>query len=96
MPLISFVKNNKNPLQVNPGENLMKALTQSQIPVASSCGGDAVCAKCKIRIVSGLENLSPETEIEKSLRASQNISDDFRISCQTHVLGELLIDASYW
>jgi ferredoxin, 2Fe-2S len=95
MPKIEFVK--KRPaLTVERGANLMKALLDSGIPVASSCHGQGVCSKCRVQVIAGRENLSIESEFEKSLRTRLRLKDDFRISCQTTVNGDILIDTAYW
>lgn len=74
----------------------MRSLLDAGLPVASSCNGDGVCAKCGIRIIEGMENLSEPNATELFLREKNNIREGFRISCQTHVLGDILIDAGYW
>lgn len=96
MPRISFKKNNHTPLEVPVNTNLMKALLEAGLPVASSCDGDGVCAKCKIIIIEGAQNLTEENETEIFLKESNNISDSARISCQTEILGDIVIDATYW
>jgi ferredoxin len=63
MPKISFVKNQK-PLDVPKDSNLMDVLMEFGVPVASSCGGQAVCTKCLVKVIEGKENLSPETSDE--------------------------------
>ena len=95
MPLISFIKN-KAPLEVPAGANLMKSLLDAGLPVASSCDGDGVCAKCKIQILQGSENLSKENETEQFLKEKNNLATNVRISCQTVVLGDITVDATYW
>ncbi len=74
----------------------MKALLAAGLPVASSCQGDGICAKCRIQIVEGAENLSPPNPREQILRDRLRIAREYRISCQTTVLGDIKIDASYW
>lgn len=95
MPRITLVKS-QQVIEGDSSKSLMANLIDHQVPVASSCSGDGVCAKCKIKIISGQENLSPENETEKFLKIKNNISADHRISCQTLVLGDITIDASYW
>ncbi len=95
MPQISFVKN-KAPLTVPEGKNLMEALLDAKIPVASSCHGDGVCCKCVITIVSGAGNLSRPNETEIRLGERNPLSETRRVSCQTQVLGDILIDTGYW
>ena len=95
MAKISF-KKNRPALEVSPGTKLMEALLNAGLPVASSCDGDGVCAKCKIMIVEGAENLSTENDTEIFLKESNSIPAQFRISCQTEVLGDVTVDATYW
>ncbi|NUN07422.1 MAG: (2Fe-2S)-binding protein [Bdellovibrio sp.] len=95
MPLISFKKNHVS-FEVAPGANLMKSLLEAGLPVASSCDGDGVCAKCKIQILEGAENLSAENDTEQFLKEKNNLAKNIRISCQTEVHGDVKVDASYW
>lgn len=74
----------------------MSSLLDAGLPVASSCGGEGVCAKCKIKIVTGPQHLSPPNEVELFLRESNNVPLDSRISCQTEVMDDIEVDASYW
>ena len=95
MPQIKFVKN-RPPIDVEMGAALMKALLDAGLPVASSCHGDGICGRCKIQIVQGMENLSAQNALEEILRSRLRLAKDFRVSCQTQVLGDIVIDATYW
>lgn len=95
MPIIRFVKNYP-PLEVATGANLMEQLLLASIPVASSCHGDGVCAKCRIQVVQGAENLSKINAVEELVRDRFKIAREFRLSCQTAILGDMLIDTAYW
>lgn len=93
--MIRFVRKFPD-LQVESGTLLMEALLKAGLPVASSCHGDGICGKCRIRIETGLENLSKINEVEAIVRDRLKVPSDYRISCQTRVLGDILIDTSYW
>lgn len=95
MPIISFQKNRPN-MEVPSGSNLMEVLLNADIPVASSCHGDGVCAKCKIIIVEGSENLSKPNDLEEFLKERHNIPAGVRLSCQVQVHGDIKIDTTYW
>lgn len=95
MPVIRFVKDRPE-ITVESGAFLMKSLLDAGLPVASSCHGDGVCAKCRIVIVEGSENLSKINPVEQMLRDRLKIAREVRISCQTQVLGDIRVDASYW
>ncbi|MNJ93320.1 2Fe-2S ferredoxin-5 [compost metagenome] len=74
----------------------MKALLDAGLPVASSCDGDGVCAKCKMIVLEGAENLSAPNETEDFLKETNNLDKNVRISCQTEILGDITIHATYW
>ena len=74
----------------------MKALLDASIPVASSCKGDGVCAKCRIEVIEGPNHLSTPNERELFLKERHSVPKNQRISCQTLVLGDITVDASYW
>lgn len=95
MPTIGFIKNLPK-LKVAWGANLMKSLTAAGLPVASSCHGDGVCAKCRVQVIKGAENLSKIDSLEQNLRDRNRLAPDIRISCQTHVLGDITVDTGYW
>jgi 2Fe-2S ferredoxin len=95
MPRIEFVKD-RPAIIVERGANLMRALLDNGLPVASSCHGQAVCSKCRIQIVAGAENLTPQNEFERTLRERLHIDPELRISCQTQVNGDVVIDTPYW
>ena len=48
----------------NDDESLLDVARRAGVPLGNSCGGVGVCARCKVRVVSGAENLSPPTSIE--------------------------------
>lgn len=95
MAKISFIKN-KISFEVPLGTNLMRALLQQGLPVASSCDGDGVCSKCRIKIIEGAANLSPEQDVEMILKEQNNVGRDYRISCQAEVQGDITVDTNYW
>jgi 2Fe-2S ferredoxin len=95
MPKIHF-KRGRPSIEVEYGANLMKALLKSGIPVASSCGGEGVCARCRIEIIEGASNLSRPAELETRIKTRLQVPDTERLSCQARVLGGITIDATYW
>jgi 2Fe-2S ferredoxin len=95
MPFIRFVKNFPE-REVASGANLMEELLLAGLPVASSCHGDGICGKCRVRVISGMENLSPINALERMLRDRLRIPNEFRISCQSRVFGDVVVDTTYW
>jgi 2Fe-2S ferredoxin len=95
MPKISFVKNIA-PIEVAAGTPLMTALLQHGRPVASSCHGDGVCAKCRVIVIDNPEGLTEPTAIEKHLRERFLLPSGVRISCQAIVRDDVCVDTTYW
>ncbi|MCB0366499.1 MAG: (2Fe-2S)-binding protein [Bdellovibrionaceae bacterium] len=75
---------------------LMESLLSAGRPVASSCGGEGVCGRCRVQVVSGSENLSAETMVETRRKNELAIPAGERLSCQAYVLGDVSVDAPYW
>lgn len=98
IPTIQFFKKTRSPIEVEDGANLRESLLNHQVPVASSCSGEAVCSKCWIKIIVGADHVSKATEEESNLRISsvKPLSSEERLSCKTLVHGDILIDTNYW
>ncbi len=95
MPKIMFIKN-KPDIEVPMGANLMQSLLGAGLPVASSCNGDGVCSKCRIKIIDGQKNLSEINDTELILKEQNSLGKELRISCQVEIFGDVTVDASYW
>lgn len=74
----------------------MRALVDGGLPVASSCLGDGICGKCKIRVTEGANHLSKANEVELVLAERFAFKSNERVSCQTRVEGDVTVDATYW
>ena len=75
-------------------ETLLDVARRAGAPLANSCGGVGVCARCKVRVVAGAENLSAPTSIE--VRFSKGFAEDERMACQAVVGGDCEITTTYW
>ena len=95
MPKIKFIKT-KPEIEVTNGANLMQSLLAAGVPVASSCNGDGVCSKCRVKVIEGQKNLSEINDTELILIDQNSLGKEIRISCQVEVLGDVTVDANYW
>jgi ferredoxin len=77
-------------------ETLLDAARRAGAPLGNSCGGVGVCARCRVRVVSGAENLSPPTTIESRVSAQRALDPDERLACQAVVRGECSVTTAYW
>jgi ferredoxin, 2Fe-2S len=77
-------------------ETLLDVARRANVPLANSCGGVGVCARCKVRVVAGAENLSPPTSMELRFGTARGFADDERMACQAVVVGECVVTTTYW
>lgn len=97
MPKISFAKPGRASFETAPGTNLMQVLLDHEVPVASSCHGDGVCAKCRVEVSEGLASLPARNEVEEFLAQRFGLQKNVRISCQVSVGDQdLTVDTTYW
>jgi 2Fe-2S ferredoxin len=93
--LVSFLGVNLT-AEAKADETLLDAARRAGAPLGNSCGGVGVCARCRVRVVSGAENLSPPTTIESRVSAQRNLGADERLACQAVVRGECAVTTTYW
>jgi 2Fe-2S ferredoxin len=73
-------------------ETILDAARRAGAPIGNSCGGVGVCARCRVRVVEGAENLSPPTRMEETRVAAA----DERLACQAVVKGDCAVTTTYW
>jgi 2Fe-2S ferredoxin len=77
-------------------ETLLDVARRAGAPLGASCGGVGICARCKVRVVEGAENLSPPTSIESRIGSARGFAADERMACQAVVNGDCQITTTYW
>src|SRR5215212_3451414 len=82
--------------EAKPNETLLDAARRAAAPIGNSCGGVGVCARCRVRVVAGSENLSPPTLMELRVGGPRGFAADERMACQAAVLGDCSVTTSYW
>ena len=100
-PLVVFLPSGKRgnfPL----GTPLLDAARSLGVDVDSVCGGRSICGRCQVRleegqfakhgITSSLANASEVGEAEQRYADKRGLIEGRRLSCQTRVLGNLVVD----
>ena len=77
-------------------ETLLDAARRAGVPLGNSCGAVGVCARCRVRVTRGGENLSPPTAIESRVGSARAFAPEERLACQAVVQGDCEITADYW
>ena len=70
------------------GSSLLTVLQEAGHPIATSCGGVATCALCRVTIKQGKELLSPINADEITHLGSVAKIVGLRLACQARVVGE--------
>ena len=74
-------------ISVDEGENLLQAAMAAGIHINASCGGNATCGKCKVKIIGGSVN-SPMHDKLSALE----YADGYRLACLTSVTAPVDIE----
>ena len=90
MPKIDFLPDNKI-FDSEPGETILQTASRNGIPHVSACGGEGKCTTCRLLILDGIDNCSPETDTEISLKEKAHTTDEFRLACQTTITGDIVV-----
>jgi ferredoxin len=83
-------------LFVAEGESLLQAAKREGYQWPSRCGGKAECSTCFVRVVEGLEHLTPVSPREQECLAHGRGVDatrqvDVRLACQLRVAGTVRV-----
>ena len=81
---------------VAAGSTLLEAARQAGLPLASACGGDALCGRCGVTLLSEEHSLSAEEPQEARAKRRNRVAAQQRLACRAAVLGDLEVTTSYW
>ncbi len=64
-----------------PGETLLDVADRLGVPLAQACAGLGVCSSCGVRMLAGMEHLTPITAMERKDR-TLDLEGGWRLACQ--------------
>lgn len=81
---------------VDEGENLLHAALRQGYSWPNVCGGFASCTTCFVRVLAGIQSLSPPTDDERdAFRCFRGIDvserPDLRLACQLLLHGDIVV-----
>ena len=82
--------------EARPDETLLDVARRVAVPLGNSCGGIGICARCRVRVVTGDENLSGRTSVESRVSLERGLAPDERLACQAVVNGNCTVTTAYW
>jgi len=90
MPLTVTIKPAGLSVTCKKGTSLAEVAREAGIPLLSSCGGNGICGRCRVRILSGSIHLPSAEEIKHIPDA--DLSDGYRLACQVRIAGDTTVD----
>lgn len=69
------------------GDTLVMSSNRGPQPIATGCA-DGTCGTCRVELLHAHDQLTPETEHERGTKRANNVPMEYRLGCQTGVLGE--------
>lgn len=76
----------------HPARKVIELIHENGTDWMHACGKKGRCTSCKMIVVSGMENLSPETDRELFYRNQNRLRPNERLCCQSQLLaGEVVI-----
>ena len=69
------------------GDTLVMSSNRGPSPIATGCA-DGTCGTCRVEVLMSHDQLTPETDHERTTKKNNNVAPEFRLGCQTGVLGE--------
>lgn len=81
-------------IEVKDGQNLLEACREKGIYLKSSCGGHATCSDCVVKIVSGVDSVTPPPFEELKILGNVFHITKERLACQTCITSDVTIDIS--
>jgi adenylate cyclase len=69
------------------GLTILEVSRTNDLPHASACAGHGRCATCRVKVVAGMQNLSPPKPLETELLNRVGLDADVRLACQAFLIG---------
>ncbi len=76
---------------VDPTMTILDVSIANKIPHYRECGGHARCTTCRVRILDGVQHVSPPTHLEAQMAQVRNWDSATRLACQTRVTGDVTV-----
>ena len=84
---ISFTGKRPASFSASTGMTLLELAREHNVPHASVCRGRGRCGTCRVRVLSGHENLPPPSEDESKVLERWRAAPDERLACQLVPMG---------
>lgn len=80
IPVTVLLAGKEHKVEIPKGENLLDGVNEKGVDVKWDCK-NGVCDTCKIRVLKGMENLTPPTDAEENM-LGELLGKGYRLCCQ--------------
>lgn len=88
MPKVKFCLDGESKkIEVKTGITLLEAAAKAEIRLNSICGGDGICAGCKVKVTKGEVKAEPTI-----LLSREEVQKGYVLACQTKVIEQLEVE----
>ena len=95
-PTITYSGINQKIIVDDPDDTLLDCSITNQISHLHECGGNGQCTTCRVRVINGLENLTPRTFQERETAQMRKWDPTIRLACQCYAKGDVTIQRLVW
>ena len=74
------------------GESVFTVGRRAGVEISTACVGKATCGLCRVKIIEGEANVTPLNAAEKKHLGNVYFLTKVRLSCQTRVLGDVVVE----
>lgn len=99
MPKVTFSPDggaSKRVVEAEMAASILDTALASGINLYHTCGGNASCSTCRVRVIRGAENLSGIDDAEAQVLDSFDLKPPFRLGCQARVTGDVEVEIPRW
>lgn len=95
-PIVTYSGINQQVEFKDSDATLLDCSIINQIPHMHECGGSGQCTTCRVRILEGLQNITPRTRMEKETAQLRKWDPSIRLACQCYVKDDITIQRLVW
>lgn len=79
-------------VDAHAGESLFDVGARISAGIDTSCVGKGTCGLCRVKVLSGAENLNPFTDEERKHLGNVYHLTKVRLACRTRISGDVAIE----
>lgn len=76
-----FVHINDEKYEANTGERLIDIARKNHTHIGYFCGGNGICQTCYVKVLEGMDLLSPLNDREKAMLSNELVNEGTRVAC---------------